>query len=435
MNRRLGAHLAIPLAALAAPAAAQEVVHETDELRIEAGFDAASVVFVQNNAWFGESEANIGVESEVWSEFAIEPQLYVTIKNVLGGELSGGISAVASQTYGESADGFAAGINDPGAVTLEKLYIGWKSDLGEDDFVQVLAGNFDYQIGTGFLIRDGGRDGGDRGGFYLGARSASRGSVLARVQKDNLLVEGFWLGNNSGPRGVQAHVGGVNAEYAFSDRTSIGLTYIEVGHFDDPVIADVAEQLKTYDIRASVGLTDQLTLSGEYALQHGADYYRGNGWYAQAAYEFTNLPLAPMLTYRYAVVTGDDPNSPENEEFIPLAYGFTDYAQWYQGELTGNWIFGNSNQKTHMVKGAASLSEAVTLTGTWLNFTLDDPRQLGIQDDDFGNEFDVIVDWAATDRLFLSAAAAVLIPGTAAEQFTGGDQTWVHFMLYASVSF
>jgi hypothetical protein len=427
--------VALPVAALTTPAAAQEIVYDTDRLRVEAGLDAATVVFTQSNSWFGQSEANIGVESGTWSEFAIEPQLYLTVKDVLGGDLTAGVSGVGSQTFGESADGFAAGIDDPGAVTLEKLYVGWKATLGGDDYVEIMGGNFDYKIGTGFLIRDGGRDGGDRGGFYLGARSASRGSVLARVQKGKLLVEGFWLGNNSGRSGVKAHVGGGNAEYAVSEKATIGVSYIEVGHFDDPVLANVAEQLKTYDVRATVAVTDQLTLSGEYALQRGADHYRGDGWYAQAGYTFAGLPLAPTLTYRYAVVTGDDPGTPQNEGFIPLAYGFTDYAQWYQGELTGNWIFGNSNQKTHMVKAAAPLSEAVTVTGSWLNFTLDDPRQLGIQADDFGNELDVIVDWAANDHLFLSAAAAVLIPGTAAKQFTGGDKAWAHFMLYASVSF
>ena len=420
---------------LAIPAAAQINLYDSEDVAIDVGLDAATAAFAQSNPWFGEPEANIGVDTNSWAEFAIEPQLYLTLKNVLGGEVSAGISGVATKTYGESADGFAAGIDDPGKATLEKLYVGWKTDLGGDDFFEIVGGDFDYEIGTGFLIKDGGRDGGDRGGFYLGARSASRSSGLVRLQKGELLLEGFWLGNNPGRGGIKAHVGGVNAEYDVAERASIGATYIEVAHFDDPVTANTAEELKTYDVRAAVNVTDRFTLSGEYALQDGASFYEGNGWYLQGDYALEDLRFEPTLTYRYAVVTGDDPTTPQNEEFVPLAYGFTDYGQWYQGEITGNWIFGNSNQKTHMIKGSATLTDSVSVTASWLNFTLDEPGQIGVSDEAFGDEIDVFLDWQATDRLFLSAVAAVMIPGDGAEQFTGGDKTWSHIIFYASVAF
>ncbi|MEH6759054.1 MAG: hypothetical protein V7676_16310 [Parasphingorhabdus sp.] len=418
-----------------APAAAQVNVYDSEELSVDVALDASSVLFVQSNSWFGEPEANIGVDSKNWAEFAIEPQIYFKVKDIFGGELSAAASVVSTKTYGESADGFAAGLNDPGKTTLEKLYVGWKAELGADDFIEVIGGDFDYQIGTGFLVKDGGRDGGDRGGFYLGARSASRNSALVRVKYDNLQVEGFYLGNNPGRGGIKAHVGGVNAEYSIPDRFSIGATYIQVAHFDDPLLANTAENLKTYDVRGSVNVNDQLKLSGEYAIQRGAAFYRGQGWYLQTDYTVDSLPFTPTITYRYAVVSGDDPGTPQNEEFIPLAYGFTDYGQWYQGEIAGNWIFGNSNQKTHMIKGSAALSDKVSLTGSWLNFTLDEPEKLGVTDSAFGNEFDLWLDWQASERLFLSAAGAVLVPQDGAKQFTGGSKTWAHFMLYASVSF
>ena len=88
-----------------------------------------------------------------------------------------------------------------------------------------------------------------------------------------------------------------------------------------------------------------------------------------------------------------------------------------------------------MIKGSAALSDKVSLTGSWLNFTLDEPEKLGVTDSAFGNEFDLWLDWQASERLFLSAAGAVLVPQDGAKQFTGGSKTWAHFMLYASVSF
>lgn len=421
--------------AAATPAAAQTTVYESDDVSLDVAADATAVVFTQNNSWFGEPETNIGADTDSWAELAFEPQLYLTVRNVLGGELSAGVSTVTTKTYGESADGLAVGFDDPGATTLEKLYVGWKTEIGPNDTIEIFGGDFDYQIGTGFLIKDGGRDGGDRGGFYLGARSASRGSALLRVKTGDLLLEGFYLGNNPGRSGIRAHVVGANVEYELAEEVSIGATYIEVAHFDDPVTAGTAENLKAYDFRGSAKVTDQLTFSGEYAVQSGAGFYDGKGWYLQGDYGFDSLPLNPTLTYRYAEVTGDDPATLKNEEFIPLAYGFTDYGQWYQGEITGNWIFANSNQKTHMVKGTATLTESLALTASWLNISLDEPGQLGVTDAAFGNEFDVFIDWQATDRLFLSLAGAVLVPGEGAKQLTGGSGTWSHVMLYASVSF
>jgi len=88
-----------------------------------------------------------------------------------------------------------------------------------------------------------------------------------------------------------------------------------------------------------------------------------------------------------------------------------------------------------MIKGSATLTDSVSVTASWLNFTLDEPGQIGVSDEAFGDEIDVFLDWQATDRLFLSAVAAVMIPGDGAEQFTGGDKTWSHIMFYASVAF
>lgn len=288
----LGSLIAAAVAAAGStPATAQTTIYESDDVSLEVAGDATAVVFTQNNSWFGEAEANIGADTDSWAELAFEPQLYLTVRNVLGGELSAGVSTVTTKTYGESADGLAVGFDDPAATTLEKLYVGWKTDIGPDDTLEIIGGDFDYQIGTGFLIKDGGRDGGDRGGFYLGARSASRGSALLRVKTGDLLLEGFYLGNNPGRSGIRAHVVGANVEYELAEVASIGATYIEVAHFDDPVTAGTAEDLRTYDFRGSAKVTDQLTFSGEYAVQSGAGFYDGKGWYLQGDYDFDTLPL------------------------------------------------------------------------------------------------------------------------------------------------
>mgnify|MGYP003672110143 FL=1 len=144
----------VGLGVAALPAMAQINLYDSDAAAIDVRLDAATVTFAQNNPWFGEPEANIGVDTSTWAEFAIEPQLYLTLKNVFGGELSAGLSAVGTKTYGESAEGFAAGISDPGKATLEKPYVDWKTELGEEDFFEVIGGDFASELLAGELEVD-----------------------------------------------------------------------------------------------------------------------------------------------------------------------------------------------------------------------------------------------------------------------------------------
>jgi len=264
--------------------------------------------------------------------------------------------------------------------------------------------------------------------------------VLIRLKVGNLLAEGFHLGNNPRRLGVEGHLVGTNLEYDFNGRAKVGFSFLQVRDVDLSAIGDeIAEKLKTYDFRADVYPTENLALSGELALQRGGDRFHGEGWWVQAKYTFnlSNLLFKPTIAYRYAVTTGDDPNTSDLEGFFVLAYGFTDYETWFQGEITGNWILDNSNQHTHLVLVTAELLDSLTFTGAYLNIGLDEPGALGagIFSDDFGNEMNLLLDWAATDHLTLTAAMASLFPGDAAKEFTGGGQTWSHFMFYASVSY
>jgi len=427
--------VALVMMCFAAGVQADVSVYNSERLKLTAGLDVTTVAFSQNNPWFGEDVANIGVEVDEWLEVAVTPALGFSYQLNADNTLFGTFSAVGTKTYGESADGLAVAEDDPDSGTLEQAFLGWRRHFSETHSLEILGGNFNYEIGTGFLIKDGGGDGGNRGGFYVGARSAFRKSGLVRFNAGNVLAEGFYLGNNPRRGGIKGDIAGVNLEYDFSKRAKIGFAYIDVAEVDDAEIGDIGEKLRTYDFRAEGKPTENLTLSGEYAFQDGAGLFEGEGWWLQASYGFANTRFKPTLTYRYAVVTGDDPLTAEAEGFEPLAYGFTDYEQWYQGEIVGNWIFANTNQRTHLVKGSLSLTETITLTGAYLNIKLDEPGALGVTSDDFGDEFDFFLDWEATDRLFLSAAVAILFPGDGAKQFTGGDDTWSHLMLYASYSY
>jgi hypothetical protein len=399
--------------------------------------DLAAVGFL-GNSWFGESDSFLGANTDSWLELGFEPQL--SFETPLGkGTLFGKLSGVYTNTFGDDASGLTIGLDDTSDWTLEQGNIGWKiSDLFsglEDDTFSITLGNQDYLIGTGLLIADGGGDGGYRGGWYLGMRKAFKNSAVVRLASKELLAEAFYLENQPRSGGIEGDVTGGNLEYHFGDRLTLGGTYLLADANNVPG----ADTLDVYSGRADWRPLTGLTLSGEY-VQQKSDQIKADGWYAQAAYEAKDLPWSPVFSYRYAWFDGDNPDTAVNENFRPIAYGYTDYGSWYQGEITGNYPLGNSNLISHMLRAKMQPSEKVTLNLIYYNFSLVEPSALAgdvapVTSDDWGDEVDFIVDWQATEKIYVIGVAGVLFPGKAAEQWVGGNDNWLLGMLYASYAF
>ena len=424
------ASLFTPSAALA-----EYELYNRDGTKVTANADLAVVGFLNNNSWFGQSEPFLGDDTDSWLELGFEPQL--SLEAPLGkGTFFGKLSAVFTDTFGDDASGLTIGADDTHDASIEQGHIGWRmSDLFpglEDDTFSITIGRQDYVIGTGLLIADGGGDGGDRGGWYLGMRKAFKNSAIARIASKELLAEAFYLENQPRSGGIEGDVAGGNLEYHFGDTLTLGGTYL----LADANIAD-ADELDVYSGRARWMPLTGLTLSGEYAYQK-SDQIKADGWYAQAAYEAKDVSWSPVFSYRYATFTGDDPNTTDrNENFRSIAYGYTDYGSWYQGEITGNYPLGNNNLTSHLLRAKMQPSEKVTLNLMYYNFTLDHPSALdsGVTSDDWGDEVDFIVDWQATDKVYVIGVVGVLFPGKAAEQWVGGNDNWLYSMLYASYAF
>jgi hypothetical protein len=133
-----------------------------------------------------------------------------------GGTLFGKLSAVYTNTFGEDASGLTIGEDDTEDTRIEQGHIGWKKgDLFaglQDDVFSIAIGRQDYVIGTGLLIADGGGDGGDRGGWYLGMRKAFENSAIVRLASKELLAEAFYLENQPRKGGVEGEASGANLD-------------------------------------------------------------------------------------------------------------------------------------------------------------------------------------------------------------------------------
>jgi hypothetical protein len=421
------------------PALAEYELLNEDSTKLTFNFDAVIAGFVGEDSWFGASKEFLGAGTNNWAEYAAEPRL--SLETPLGGgTVFGQLSAVATKTGSDDASGLTIGV-DAEDVDLEQANLGWKIDdvfsALENDTFSISAGDQDYLIGTGMLIADGHADGGERGGWYIGMRKAFSESAIVRLKSDELLLEGFRMENQPRDGGLKGKVWGVNGEYTFFGTTKLGLTYME----PEPknVEAPDDQELDIYDVRLDWtpnGALKGLMLSGEYAYEEN-DIIESEGWFTELGYEFSAATWTPTLSYRYAFFEGDDPETTKDEQFREIAYGFTDYGTWYQGEITGNYPLANANVISSLVRLKFQPIESVTMNLMYYDFTLDQQQVFGdpVSSDDWGNEIDLTLDWAATDSIYVIGVLGYSSPGDAAKEWTGGDKDWLYGMLYLSYSY
>jgi hypothetical protein len=425
------------LALAGGPVFAGADLYESDTTKITFNFDAVAAVFANKDSWFGESRSFLGDNTDHWSEYGIEPRLSFETK-LGGGTLFGQFSAVHTQTGGDDASGLTIGNGDNSSTNTEQGNLGWKiSDPLESlqgyEF-SISGGRQDYKIGSGMLIADGGSDGGDFGGWYIGMRKAFQETAIARLKSEKMLAEVFRISNRPRSGGIQGDAAGANFEYTFFGTTKLGGTYISADANEAGI-----DELDIWDGRLDWtpdGVLTGFGISGEFAHQD-SEQIDADGWFGQASYQLQEVPWSPTLIYRYAHFDGDDPNSTKSEGWRSFAYGFTDYGSWYQGEISGNYPLSNGNLNSNMYRIKAQPNDKITLNVLYYDFTLDHPSSLGdgVTSDDWGQELNFTVDWQATERIYVIGVLGNLSPGKAAEQWVGGDKDWRYSMLYVSYSY
>jgi hypothetical protein len=426
--RALGAMVLVASLAAARTVSAEWEVYNRDGAKVVINADIVVAGFGNADSWFGEDEEFLGDETDAWLEFGFEPRLSAEMP-VGGGTLYGQVSGVYTGTVGEDASGLTIG-TDSHDLRIEQGHGGWKKENLfeglEDDTFSLSIGRQDYSIGTGMIINDGGGDGGERGGWYIGMRKAFQESIIMRLKSKTLLAEGFRLRNRPRQGGTQGEAYGGNLEYTFAEQVTFGGTYMAV----NPELAGV-DTLDVFSGRLDWKIGNGFSVSGEY-VHEDSDEQDADGWYVKAAYETPDLPWSPVWSYQYAHFDGDDPDTTKDETFREIAYGFTDYGTWYQGEINGNYPLANANLQSHQVRVKATPLETLTVNLLYYHFTLDEPAAFGVTSDEWGDEINLTADWQATEHLYVIGVVGVLMPGNAAEQYTGGNDDWLYSMLYAS---
>ncbi len=434
MNARNGqiAGALLAVGAVVAPRlvlAEHELYRDEDRgTKLDFTLNLAGAWYGGKDSWFGQSEAFLGASTDTWADIGAAPGL--TFETRAGkGTFFGAVSAVYTSTAGDDASGLTVGLDKKSELTLELGNVGWKAedlfDALEGDTFTITVGRQNYNIGTGMLINDGAEDGGERGGWYLAMRKAFTEAVVASLDSDKWLLEAFRLQNHPRTGGPLGEAYGANVEYKFGEESRLGTTYMEV---ESNVAGSV--KLDVYSARASWQAASGFGLAAEYADETSSQI-SARGYYGEVSYAFHDNAWSPVLSYRYAHFDGDNPATPVDERFREIAYGFTDWGSWYQGEITGEYALGNGNLISSLLRVKLEPREDLAVNAMLYKFTLDRPASFGVLSNDWGDELNFTAEWQVNERMLVTGVLGVLFPGAAAKQYVGGGSTddWVHAMI------
>lgn len=374
--------------------------------------------------------------SDNWMEGSIKPALSATLTLDNSSQLYGKASVVGERTYntpptlvGDKASSF----------DVEDLYIGWRSGTsigGGENVLDVKIGRAPYKIGNQLLIGDGGAEGGTRGGYWSGVRKAFEMAGIATFSMSSNKIEVFYLDKNELPESEShSKVWGANYEYSIGEDTTLGATYMTFSA--DPAVNQGRDGLDVYNLRAYTAPFPNfkaLSFQAEYAKEDNGDLLDSSAWNVKVAYQL-DTKWSPKISYRYAFFEGDDPATATNEAFDGLFTGFSDWGDWWQGEIAGEYFVSNSNLISHQLRVHTTPTEAISTGLIFYDFLLDNAESAGVTSDDVATELDWYMDWTINDNFIVSFVAAAAEPGDAVKQSSGRTDTFWYGMIFAAYSF
>ena len=374
-----------------------------------------------------------------WFEGSVKPSLTATYTSSKSWQLYGTLSAVGERTYGAAPSLVG---EDASSFKVEDLHVGLRSGQALGDFgenaLELTVGRAQYRLGHGFLLWDGGAEGGNRGGYWSNSRKAFEFAAIGRFKPGDHTLEGFYLDKDDLPEADSgSRLWGANYEYAIGESTTLGATYMK--WYANPDEAPQRDGLDVCNARAYTAPFAQLpalSFEAEYAREDNDDALDSNAWTVSAAYEI-DTRWTPKISYRYAFFEGDDPSTERNEAFDPLFLGFYDWGTWWQGEIAGEYFVSNSNLISHQVRLHTTPTEAIGTGLIFYKFLADKPEALGpeVTSSDLAFELDWYMDWKVNENFTFSFVGAFANPQEAVEQANDRTENFGYGMIFIAYSY
>jgi len=410
-------------------------------LTLRPTLNVQTVGFIESNNGWGGQELSPGPEDRQFFETTNEEGLDARLDLHRYGSLYGRVSGIFEMTGGGlNASGSNYGEIEDHNYGIEEAWLKWTSGdlfpgLGYDA-LQAVGGRSIYRIGDGFLFYNGASGGGNRAAVWTAAHRAFAQSGVLRLYSHGLLAEGFYLSPNDNPS-TNTRLTGVNLEYRLTALLKTGFTYANIFHSDTRERQGLNVIYWRGEGSPLPTLQDFYVSSSVALVSNGEREANALAWALSPSYTFSTLRWQPTLYYRYASFSGGGTGG--NRNFDPLFYGMSDWGTWYQGDILGNWVLGNSNLNSHQARLNFLLDDFWNVNLIYYHFSLDSRNFAGLKQPlgskDLGDEVDLDLDFSPTAWWTMAFMIAANVPGGAERQIFGGSRTWVQPALWSSWSF
>jgi hypothetical protein len=398
--------------------------------------------YSDGNAWFGKPELFLNPSGYLpgsrttWTEGSLE----------LGGGFAaqlgdspfyafGALTGMKTWTIGE--DIFREDDRDFDAI--EKAYAGLLyADPDNRRFAKLGIGRQTFTLNDGFLVNmvKGSVNAGDRGASYLGPRLANEFSVLADGRFGPWGFHLFYIDPSelAGSDTETTFLGG-NLRHRFTDDLSLDGTLMTIPTSDTDVVTSEGREVPRQGLNTAAGhvLWKNLGVDGAF-LESELGYQWNPGhdvsaWagYGTIGYIARQAAWTPSLSYRYALFSGDDPDTQAFERWDPLLS--TGLGIWLQGISFGK-VVSNSNLSTHRIQFNVAPVETLNVTFDYHKLTIPETDDTNanrvpgaLSSSDLGQEFTLSARWVINRVLYLQGLASYAVPGEALKDI-GADENW-----------
>ena len=378
--------------------------------------EATSSYHAVQKAYFGAANRN-----DNWNEgFACVRLNFGSTAGAWGSAGVVGMSTLGTDYYGT---------HDAGDAQLDQLVAGFVNVAGSG--LDVTAGRQNLVLGDGFLIGDGYRD----------HRAALWNIPLSYFDA----VKGEW---HRGP--AQALMFGANLSASFADSgvTTKGQVFGGEAGWNG---GDAGQLVGTWLQRNDTGTSNRdatafslrgswtrgtATVFGEGVLEGGtqrATRLAGRGGHAgikvQSAARWT-----PMLKGEYFRFSGDDPATAEDESYDPWMYRWSDWSQYYVGDLVSSTIGDASDMRIWELQLGLKPAAATGVRLLAHRMDLDRPQGIDVNEGTataFAYEYDIVLEQGFGDRISAYVMGAWAQPLAAAKAGIGSANS---SQVFASVT-
>lgn len=441
------------------------ILYDSEGTILVGKLETLTMLYGNVDAWYGRPDLFLngnplasgdtaGSGASGWGEGFVHTGLYGLTPLSDDIYLYGGLSGILSGSAGTEL------FTDESRAYLgiEDAYLGLVGgetfDSGDRLVWNASVGRKRYAIADSMIIGNTASNGDERAALQSNPRWAADMLVLGQLRYNNSLAEIFYLDPDELPVvDSRTRMVGLNVESPIGGGFKLGGSYIRVLESDysyfaltapDPATATLGRDgLEVFNARIRWDQPNgDFFGNAEFALQRNDNFdMHATALAAEIGYQFSEMPWQPVVSYRYAQFSGDDPDTARFERWDPLLSGGNG-EQWVQG-INHFKVFQDSNLVAHRLQLRLKPSPRVELVPQFWIFTADSATNLGgnpalsfLGSRELGYEANLTAKWFISQRVMLQGHVAATFPGEAVKEATSGDaDTWWSAMAFLRVAF